>query len=353
MAETSYPFAADSAGGGGKMVSQVQWQAMSHLWGPDRIDFQLTAPTYQSSQLPFDCVISGSDLVVQPGSSWNGGFYYKLDAPWTHGLPTNSGALPRKDLIVIRTDMSTGSVNLAIVTGQAASAAPEPAIQRVLGGIWETPIWCLELEANNGARLLTDRRRFDVPSTVSTPWWRKEVSDSLPVGSFTLDLDTNNNSGHEEGYRGLEGDMITRTLGKRRKYTPDIFTVNNKPPAANRTGSWRIIAPGLIHVSIKIRNTSTKATGATNGGWVIATNLPVPASNAIPGMFQGFLDNPEVRDGLPNFADVKGKTTSGGTTCYLYLPSPTNGRGDLDGLRLIPGRSTLELSGTYETNVFD
>lgn len=151
MAETSYPFAADTAGGGGKLVSDVQWQAMSHLCGSDRIDFQLTAPGYTNDSMPFWCEFDGTNIIIHPGSAWVGGFYYKNDSPLSMTAPTNAGAQPRIDLVVVRADMSTGSVNLAIKTGQPAASPVEPLVQRTPGGIWEMPLWIIELGANNGA----------------------------------------------------------------------------------------------------------------------------------------------------------------------------------------------------------
>jgi hypothetical protein len=350
MAEISYPFANDSAGGGTKMVSQVEWQNMAHLWAADRIDFQLTKNTYQPTDLPFFAAIVGANVVVQAGSAWVGGFYYRNDSPRSLPAPTNAGAQPRIDLVVLRVDYVAGSVNLAIKPGQAATTPLEPAMQRTPGGVWEMPLWSIYLNANNGARTVNDRRRFDVPGFVEVPWNRSEVSMSIPVGNFTLDMDSNNNHFQHEGFRGRDGDMITRTLGQREYYTPDLFTVTNKPAAANRKGYWRYIAPGTVQFSVSFNNTSTKAVSTTTT--IIGFTLPVPATKTIASSFHGFLENPEVRDSLPNFIDIPARST-GGQNAYLYYANTTTLKQGLDGLRLIPGKSTLTITGVYETNQFD
>lgn len=350
MAETSYPFAADTAGGGGKLVSDVQWQAMSHLWGPDRIDFQLTASSYATSEMPFYPNLVGSDISVGAGAAWVGGFYYKNDSPWVKPAPTNSGAQPRVDLVVIRADMSAGSVNLAIKTGAPAANPVEPAVQRTPGGIWEMPICAIRCEANNGARTIGERRRFDVPGMVSSPWNGKEVLEGMPPGAFNLDMDANQNDTQSESFLGRDGYMITRHLGRRRSWTPDLLSASNKPPTANRAGYWRRTAPGTVAFSFEIRNSSSTACKAS----AMVATLPVQAGNIIPTILKGMIVNPERRDGLPNFVEVVAKTTTtGNNNLYLYITGfKTLGEG-LNAMTILPGKSTLSVSGEYETNEFE
>jgi len=353
MAEISYPFAAASAGGGSPLVSQLQWQAMSHLWAADRIDFQLVNSSYSTTELPFYPQLVGSDISIGAGAAWVGGFYYKNDAPWVVPAPTNSGAQPRIDLVVIRADMSAGSVNLAIKTGQAAANPLEPTVQRTPGGVWEMPICMIRCEANNGARSIGDRRRFDVPGLVSTPWNMKDVMGAMPPGSFGLDLDVNINDTQSESFVGRDGYMVTRHLGKRRPYTPDVFPVSGKPASSNRKGFWRYIAPGTVFFSVEISNPSTKAATLSGGGTGIGFSLPIAKSKDTAGVFHGFLYNPEYRDGLPNFVDIVAQDSWANTNCYLYYPNPNTTKEGLDTLKLIPGKSKLTVSGVYETNAFD
>ncbi|MFD5308320.1 hypothetical protein [Streptomyces ardesiacus] len=351
MAEISYPFADNSAGGGGKLVSVAQWQKMSHQWAPDAIDRQIVLGD-TSGGLPFYCSIEGSNLLVRPGSAWVGGFYYTLDAPKTIPLPTNPSNLgSRIDVLVIRANMATGAVNLAISEGQPSVQAREAEPQRVLGGIWEMPIWAINLPRNGGAATIADRRRYSRPEAVDVAWNRDLISKTLPVGTFTIDQDINSSGGQQEGFRGIDGDMVTRGLGARRKWTPDILSATNKPPAAQREGYWRRIAPGTASFSLQIRNTSSSPVTSTSA---IVLTLPTQVANTIPTILQGQIDNPENRNGLPNFVDIVAKTSSTGNNyLYLYYPSPTTLSEGLDVLKTIPGKSTLIVSGVYETNDFE
>jgi hypothetical protein len=349
--ETSYPFAEDSAGGGSKMVSQLEWQNMSHLWASDRIDFQLTQnSTYAPADLPFHAALVGSNLVIQPGAAWIGGFYYRNDAPLSIAAPTNGSAMPRIDLIVLQVDFATGAANITRRTGLPGMQPNEPSVPRVPGGVWEMPLWAVYMSANNGARTLLDRRRFDGPGHVWTPQYGKEISESIAPGNFVLNMDAYNAGYQYEGFKGRDGFAITRHLGKRWEYTPNLFTVTGLPPAGNRKGYWRYIAPGTVQFSFEINNTSTKEVKTTTT--IIGFTLPVPASKTAPTSFSGFLDNPEVRSEMPNFVDIPARTT-GGTNGYLYYQNTTTLKQGLDGLRVIPGKSTLSVSGVYETNEFD
>ncbi|MET9816867.1 hypothetical protein [Streptomyces sp. NPDC006355] len=329
----------------------MEWQNMAHLWASDRIDFQLTQnSTYAPTDLPFHTALVGANLVVQAGAAWVGGFYYRNDAPFSLPAPTNGSAMPRIDLVVLRADFASGAVNLALKTGLPAMHPVEPAVQRIVGGVWEMPIWAFELKANNGARTLLDRRRFDGPGHIWTPQNGADIGNSIPPGNFVVNMDAYNAGYQYEGFRGRDGFAITRHLGKRWEYTPNLFTVTGLPPAANRKGYWRYIAPGTVQFSLEINNTSTKEVRTTTT--IIGFTLPVPASKTAPASFSGFLDNPEVRSEMPNFVDIPARST-GGSNAYLYYQNTTTLKQGLDGLRVIPGKSSLSVSGVYETNEFD
>jgi hypothetical protein len=68
----------------------------------------------------------------------------------------------------------------------------------------------------------------------------------------------------------------------------------------------------------------------------------------------GLITNPDERGSLPNFVGVTGLIPKGNTTsnAFLYVPSAASLRQGLDGLRTLPGRSVLTISGTYEADQF-
>src|SRR5690606_40225023 len=113
--------------------------------------------------------VAAADLLVQPGSAGVGGADDRDAAPHPLPAPTNSGTRARYDLIVLRADMSTGSVNPARIEGAPSTSPQEPAVQRTPGGIWEMPLWAVLVEAQDGGRTFYDRRRFNGPGHVWTP----------------------------------------------------------------------------------------------------------------------------------------------------------------------------------------
>ncbi|MEU9258973.1 hypothetical protein AB0D68_10850 [Streptomyces sp. NPDC048212] len=350
MAEISYPFAADSAGGGTKTVSQIEWQRMSQIWSDDRIDFQLTNSTYSSAGLPFHTVLSGANLVTQAGSAWVGGFYYRNTAALSKPAPTNSGSLPRVDRIVLRCDMATGSVNLAIKTGTPAASPVPPPLERTPGGTWEMGLWLFNLAANNGARTLTDARSFRSPERVHAPWNTPTVTESLPSGAFVTDMDSDGNASQWEAFNGRDGYVVTRHLGKALAYTPNLINNASSPAAAKRVGRWRWVAPNSYHVSVNIENDAVRN---VSGGSVIGVTLPVAAAKPNYQHLQGVILNPSSNNGMPNMMSVLVRITPGTTNAYLYMPNWTSLAAGLDSLQTIPANSRVEFSGVIEANQFN
>lgn len=350
MAEISYPFAADSAGGGTKTVSQIEWQRMSQIWSDDRIDFQLTNSTYSSAGLPFHTVLSGANLVTQAGSAWVGGFYYRNTAALSKPAPTNSGSLPRVDRIVLRCDMATGSVNLAIKTGTPAASPAPPPLERTPGGTWEMGLWLFNLAANNGARTLTDARAFKGPNVVYTPWNAPQVSDGLPPGHFIMDMDSNNNDAQWEAFSGRDGYVVTRHLGKTLKYTPNLVNNASSPAAAKRVGRWRWVSPNTYYVSVNIENDVVRN---VSGGSALGVTLPMSAAKVNYQHLKGIVYNPSGNSGMPWMSELTIRVTPGTSNAYLYIPNWTRPAEGLDSLQTIPANSRVEFSGVVEANQFN
>ncbi|MEU0912127.1 hypothetical protein [Streptomyces althioticus] len=353
MGELSYPFNEASAGGGSALVSEAQWQTMSKLWASDRVDFRLNAASYAATEMPFHTAIVGSNVVVQPGSAWVGGFYYKLDSPLTIPAPTNSGSQARRDNVVVRLNMATHSANIAIKEGQPSANPVDPLPSRIAGGIWEMPLWAIDLAANNGARTLSDRRRFDGSSPVYVPWNAGPVASTLPYGQFVMDMDVNTTDVPTEWVRTRDGNMITRYLGKRRQYTPTLLGATSQPAASYRNGWYRYIAPGMVQFDISIQYTGTGTIRNTNGVAALGFTLPVASSKASPTIFTGQLANPEQRSGMPNLVGMQGRTTANTQNVYCSHQSISSLAAGLDGWSVFPGKSTLFMSGVYETNDLD
>ncbi|MCX5201481.1 hypothetical protein OG897_08450 [Streptomyces sp. NBC_00237] len=351
MAEISYPFNVDNANGGTAVVSQTQWQSMAHMWGGDRVDFQLTSTTYTT--LPFEGRVLNSRLVeVQPGKAFVGGFYYQLTSPQSVAVPENPGDKPRMDLVVIQADISKGSVNLAVRTGTPGATPVAPQPRRQAGGIWEMPLYEVSAGARNGPIALTPCAPFDVPAPAAYPWNMAAGLKYMPVGTFVMDMDSNTSDTQYEGFKSRDGYTVSRTLGKSLSYTPSIVG-GQSPSAPYRVGRFRWIAPNTVFFSASIRNITNTDLRVSKGNWVYGITLPEPANGKTGQVVSGIIDNGSTAAGLPNVVDLKLKISRGNTasTAYMWMPG-TKATNGLDALTVIPRKSEITISGTYEAAQF-
>lgn len=351
MTEISYPFSADSATGGTKLVSQIDWQQMSRLWGGDRVDFRLTGTTLDGPNLPFNAiVVNGRTVVVGNGKAWVGGFYYTLSGTESLDIPVNQSAYTRKDMIVLRADMSKSSVNIALLQGTPAATPQEPTMRRQPGGIWEMPLYAVT-SVGNSAPTIEARMPYDMPAPVQFPWNAEQDTAHVPKGGFTYDADSNNTDGQAEAFNGRDGYIVSRHLGKSLKYTPNIFNGKFTIPAASRIGRWRVIAPNLAWFSVKITNPGTAALQVSGSNWYLGCTLPRAAYTGSGQTFSGLLANPKVSAGMPDSMGVLAHAANG-ANLTLYTPNWTGDAADYNGLSQIPAGATLYLSGVYEMNDF-
>jgi hypothetical protein len=354
--EISYPFAADSAGGGAQMVSQAQWQYLARIFGKDRVDFRLEQTSIDSFSLPFTAAVAtNTSVTVSPGRALVGGFYYQLTATATVTIAANTGATGRTDLIVLRANMSTSSVNLAVVQGQPAASPKAPALTRTYGGVWEMPLHQVTVPANSAALSVVPIMPFDAPEHMAVPWNATSATSYQANGSFLIDMDSNNTDTQSEYWIGRDGNVVSRDLSKPRQYTPSLVNVNVDLPSANKVGRWRWIAPGMVYFSVYLNN-DWEDTGPTRtGNSTVAVTLPTPATGTTGQVVKGVLRNPNYNGGLPNVVEIHGEISqgsSGQTVMYLLYPNPTTTSEGLDGLRAIPPLSNVKISGVYEAATF-
>ncbi|MER6086530.1 hypothetical protein [Streptomyces bluensis] len=350
MAEISYPFNADNANGGTSIISQTQWQAMAAGWAGDYVDFRLTTP---GESLPFVAsVVNGRDLQIGSGRAWVGGFYYQNTSTKTLTVPANSTTRGRKDLVVIQADISKSSVNLALRTGTAAASPAEPFPTRNRGGVWEMALYVVDVPANNGALTLTRRAPFTMGSIAAFPWSARESALLMPPNTLGIDVDQNASGGQAEVFRGTDGYVTTRHLGKTRTYTPGLVN-SGSMSSSLRTGRWRWAGPNLVWFQVTINNTTSKPVEATGSNWRVGITLPQTCNAKGIQVLSGYLANPNKSSGMPNMLSITATTHPKSTTLYLSIPNyrtPTEG---LDGLRQFPAKSTFSISGVYEANEFN
>ncbi|MFF7729564.1 hypothetical protein [Streptomyces sp. NPDC008001] len=355
MVEISYPFSRSSPAGGTEMVSETQWQTMAGMWGGDRVDFRLTSESYASGALPFSAtVINGRTIELQPGRAWVGGFYYQLTASTLLTVEPNPTDKARKDTVVVRADMVQGSVNAAVVKGQPSASPIAPLPKRIPGQQWEMVLYEVDVPAKDGAPQLSLRAPFDLPQAFATPWNPRPAADLLTVGTFLYDLDNNGGDSQNEMFKGRDGCLITRHVGKSRTYNTGLANAINVPSNGMvYKGCWRWIAPNVVYYSISIKNTTT--TNIKNRPDVpIAFELPHQANGATGQVLNGHMRNMDYRGGMANLIQLQTMCWPGGGSTHAsmyYHNSQTVSEG-MDVLRTFPGRSTIYFSGAYEANVF-
>ncbi|MEU3825233.1 hypothetical protein AB0F36_07895 [Streptomyces sp. NPDC029080] len=351
MAELSYPFSAANGSGGSNTVSQAQWQKMARMWGGDRVDRRLTASSYESTDLPFYTSTTGRTVVVNAGRAWVGGFYYELTGTQSLTIADNTSKYPRIDIIVLRADLTAGSVNLAVVAGQPAATPVAPQPTRATSGNWEMVLHEVAVPANNAAISVSSRLQFDMPPVLESPWNTDLTASYVQSGTFLYDMDVNRNTSQTEGFKGRDGFMWTRTLGKSYSYTPSMF--NGKSSPGVRKGRYRWIAPNTVYFEAEFDAYEDVGVAVSGSNTYLGITLPTPASGAMRQVLTGLIANPAEQGNMPNLMQITALTGSGTSNVALYTQNWTNLAQGLDGLRLLPPQSKLYISGTYEANVFN
>ncbi|MFE8916884.1 hypothetical protein [Streptomyces globisporus] len=358
MAEKSYPFSADNpTTGASKAVSELEWQNMANMWGGDRVDYQLGWASQTSANLPFYATVNNVTSVrVRAGRAWTGGFFYENTSNKDLDVAANSSNTGRIDLIVVRANMASPSVNLAVRQGVNAATPVPPQPVRVPGGIWEMPLWEISVPANGGTITLSSRAPYNLPPPVAFPWNSDTSAALMPPGTFSYDVDSNSNGGRYERFNDKSGPIISRTLGGTLPYTPALLNDSNLPSLGiTYTGQYRWIAPGTVSFRCTIYNDMTLNHEA-NAGFPYGIRLPVPASTSIRQVFgNGILQNAAANGGMPTFTTLTGLAGTGSNSSFftIYLPSPTAPQNGLDNFRVFPGKATVYFTGVYETNTFD
>ncbi|GAA0406164.1 hypothetical protein [Streptomyces luteireticuli] len=355
MAEVSFPFNKDSEGGGRQAVGQTDWQIMAQTWGGDRVDFRLTASSYDQSALPFAAkVTAGRTVTLSPGSAWVGGFYYQLDAPLSVEIGANwDRSKDRRDTIVLRADLSKGAVNIAVVQGQP-SARPVPVQpRRKLGQAWEMVLHEVLVPRGNGVVEVSNRAPYDVPSTVAFPWGATDSARFLPNTTFFHDADSDARHVPTEYLKSRDGIVPTRSLGKSYQYTPQLINARSEPRGFVARGRWRWVGPNAAWFAVDYRNDSNSDIRSSSGE-ALSIQLPRPLNGGVGQAFTGYMINGRERADLPNYVSLTGMSWAGnsGQTVRL-LNQAVSGRSGLDYLTVMPARSSIVVSGIFEANQFN
>ncbi|MFI1796351.1 hypothetical protein ACH427_03175 [Streptomyces sp. NPDC020379] len=171
------------------------------------------------------------------------------------------------------------------------------------------------------------------------------------MGTLVYDLDNNGNDTQYEGFVGRDGYTVTRHLGKPRTYEPRLVNTGKLPSGIQYRGIWRWIAPNTVSFAVDINNQSDSDIKGTGEG-PISFTLPVNPAPAVGQAFQGYMINGGYDAGLPNFVALTGMSWMGNRTNVVKIlyPSANKLREGLDYLLVVPRRSSVVFSGTYEAD---
>ncbi|MGJ3559641.1 hypothetical protein ACR6C2_16850 [Streptomyces sp. INA 01156] len=150
-------------------------------------------------------------------------------------------------------------MNLAVKQGQAATNPKAPELTKEYGGVWEMPLYLVNVQANGGALSTTNVGPYDMAESVAVPW---NIAHACPLqqnGTFVYDMDNNGTGGQTEYFRGRDGFVMSRHLGQSQSYRPNTLNAKSSLAADNRTGRWRYIAPGIVYFSLPSRHTRIRA----------------------------------------------------------------------------------------------
>jgi hypothetical protein len=122
-----------------------------------------------------------------------GAYYERTGTAASFTLNTNtSTAGPRIDRLVLRRDLTAGTVTPTIVQGTAGASPTAPALIQVEDGVWDEPLFRLSVPANSGTTVtVADERRWVSSGVRLGP----QISGTLARtdGSSTLNVNSQTN----------------------------------------------------------------------------------------------------------------------------------------------------------------
>jgi hypothetical protein len=128
-----------------------------------------------------------------------GAGYERTGTAWSTTLATNTNANPRIDRIVLRRDLTAGTVVPTVIQGTPAATPTVPAATQVEDGVWDLPLFNVQVPGGSGTTLtnITDERPgtqiTDITATgpiqASSGWTLNNVFVRLgPMGTAYVSL---------------------------------------------------------------------------------------------------------------------------------------------------------------------
>ena len=124
---------------------------------------------------------TGMTVSVAAGRAWIEGYLYLLDAPKTLTISNADASNGRKDIVVLRLDLTTRTITVQVIEGTPSAAPTAPAITRT-ADIYDLELAEISIPAGTSAitqALITDKRLDDTVCGVTV-----STVQHIPTASF-------------------------------------------------------------------------------------------------------------------------------------------------------------------------
>lgn len=229
--------------------SETDWGAFAPTWAPSGPVGSVAAGSVGTGSFSFTA--TGLSVSIGTGSAWVRGFGLRRTTAVSHAVTANTHATwSRRDRIVLRRDLTAGTVTTAFKAGTAAATPTAPALTQVDTGIWEETLFSFLTPPNSGTSItgVVDERNWTNPDgtgnlVVPTPTSAGQVAPKSYVDSLKPKF--------MRAQRNV--DTPLSASGSWTPFTSNLNWGENDVYGLRSTGAtWIAPGPGWMHVTATI-----------------------------------------------------------------------------------------------------
>ena len=152
-------------------ADQTQWYRFGPAWSPSGV---IDTPAASASAGSLGITFSALTPTLSAGRAWVRGTGYELSGgakTMPAIAPNTNASLYRRDLIVLRRDLSAKTVTPVALQGTPSSTPTVPAMTQVETGQWDTPLHSFLVPPNSGTTItgIIDQRQWVDPGGLGRP----------------------------------------------------------------------------------------------------------------------------------------------------------------------------------------
>lgn len=204
---------------------------------------------------------SGMNVSVAAGRAWIEGYLYLLDPAKTLPIANADASNGRKDIVVLRLDLTARTITVQVVTGTPASEPVAPAITRN-ADVYDLELAEISVPAGTSSitqALITDKRLDDTVCGITV-----SAVQHIPTASFLEQMLAEFNDWFD-GVRGILGEdeagkllLMIQTLSYTARFSASDWAAGD--------GECTITIPAVTH-KMKGNIVSCRAFSAVSGGY--------------------------------------------------------------------------------------